>query len=181
MGRAEKHAWLVRVGEIVAARRKELGFVSQLELAAAAQVADNTEAQLERGQSWPQKANRRKLEAALQWPEGTLDELRRGEAAPKPSLAPVVEEAPAVTSPSMLGVARELVAAVRVVMAIVSEHPDPRSTLVAAHLERSVRGMETMLAAALPDAGEAFSDTMAALEELHSIRLAEVAMLANHG
>jgi transcriptional regulator with XRE-family HTH domain len=171
MIRSSKHAWLKRVGEQVAARRKELGFVSQRELAKAAGVATNTPAQLERGQSWPHEANRRKLESALQWPDGTLDALRRGDQEPTPTPAvPQRVEEPPVTAPSMLSVTRNFVGAVRVCMEILGEQTDQRAMSAMARLERSVLEMEMMLAAALPDAGAAFHDTVAALEQLHEIR-----------
>lgn len=70
---------LKRAGRAVAARRMELG-ASQASLAKAAGVDAKTLRSLERGERWPQDANRAKIATALQWRHGALDDLLVGSA-----------------------------------------------------------------------------------------------------
>lgn len=62
------------VGTCVAERRVELG-LSQAALAKAASVDAKTLRSLERGERWPQDANRAKIERALGWRPGALEIL----------------------------------------------------------------------------------------------------------
>jgi predicted transcriptional regulator len=157
-------AWLTRVGEAVRQRRLDLE-LTQREVARRAGLAVNTGSQLERGQNWPRETNQRKLEMALQWPPGALTALRRGEPVPQvPASAPVTQ-----IKPSMLGVVRPFVTAAILCMDILAgQNSEPE--IAKARLDDAVHAMEALLAAVLPDAGPAFSDILAALEQLHAIR-----------
>lgn len=59
-------------------RMSELGW-GATEVAAAGDISDPaTVRAFVAGDSWPWAKNRKKLEAAVEWPAGTLDELARG-------------------------------------------------------------------------------------------------------
>jgi transcriptional regulator with XRE-family HTH domain len=77
---------LVRAGAAAAARRRELD-ISQRSLAADGIINAGALIAFEKGRSWPRERTRAKLEEVLQWPEGTIARLRRGEpvAPDKPS------------------------------------------------------------------------------------------------
>lgn len=70
---------MVRAGSAAAARRRELN-VSQRSLAADGVINAGALIAFEKGRSWPRAGTRAKLEAVLQWPPGTIERLRRGEA-----------------------------------------------------------------------------------------------------
>lgn len=77
---------LVRAGAAAAARRRELD-ISQRSLAADGIINAGALIAFEKGRSWPRERTRAKLEEVLQWPQGTIARLRRGEpvAAERPS------------------------------------------------------------------------------------------------
>jgi transcriptional regulator with XRE-family HTH domain len=77
---------LVRAGAASAARRRELD-ISQRSLAADGIINAGALIAFEKGRSWPRERTRAKLEEVLQWPQGTIARLRRGEpvAAERPS------------------------------------------------------------------------------------------------
>jgi transcriptional regulator with XRE-family HTH domain len=70
---------LVRAGAAAAARRRELD-ISQRSLAADGIINAGALISFEKGRSWPRERTRAKLEEVLQWPQGTIARLRRGEA-----------------------------------------------------------------------------------------------------
>jgi len=170
-----------RVGHAVADRRLEMGFATQRELAAAAGVALNTAAMLERGRTFPRRSNAHKLEQALKWPTGTLAALRRGEPVPggqPPSTAqaPAVTAAPtapsaAVSSVHAVAIARGVVnVAARAIQILLRHADDPETGALLRDLDTQLLGLETTIAASLPHAADSFDDTMSALAEVHRHR-----------
>lgn len=166
---------LARVGRAVAERRLELGFASQRELAEKAGVALSTAAHLERGHTFPRRSNARKLEAALDWPPGTLVAIRRGEPLPSPAShlfarSPAVS--PSATSTAQaLGIASAVAGVAATCMNIVVRHTsaDPAAAQALRELDAQLLELETLIAASLPHA-ESFDDTMSALAEVHRHR-----------
>lgn len=77
-----------QAGEIVAARRRELG-ADVAELAREAQVDVKTLRSLEAGERMPRDSTKAKLERALQWAPGSINAVLAGED-PKPYLDPTV-------------------------------------------------------------------------------------------
>jgi len=69
---------LVRAGAAAAARRRELD-ISQRSLAADGTINAGALIAFEKGRSWPRERTRAKLEEVLQWPQGTIARLRKGE------------------------------------------------------------------------------------------------------
>ena len=69
---------LVRAGAAAAARRRELD-ISQRSLAADGIINAGALIAFEKGRSWPRERTRAKLEEVLQWPQGTIARLRKGE------------------------------------------------------------------------------------------------------
>lgn len=69
---------LVRAGAAAAARRRELD-ISQRRLAADGIINAGALIAFEKGRSWPRERTRAKLEKVLQWPQGTIARLRKGE------------------------------------------------------------------------------------------------------
>jgi transcriptional regulator with XRE-family HTH domain len=69
---------LIRAGAAAAARRRELD-ISQRSLAADGIINAGALIAFEKGRSWPRERTRAKLEEVLQWPQGTIARLRRGE------------------------------------------------------------------------------------------------------
>ncbi len=172
---SEDVAPLIRVGQAVAERRIDLG-LSQRELAERAGVGLNTAALLERGHTFPRAGNARKIEEALQWPRGTLAELRRGAAPPTPTgpAPPPVSAGPAVPTPmpapdsaQALAIAKGVVGVAATCMRILTDRgADPAAVQALRDLDAQLLGLETLIAASLPYA-ESFDDTMSALAELH--------------
>lgn len=166
-------AALARVGRVVAERRLELGFSSQRELAEKAGVALSTAAQLERGHTFPRRANARKLEQALHWPTGTLAEIRRGSEPPLTTgQAPVSAtiERPG-SSAQVLAIVNGVVGVAATCMDILVRHggSDPEIGKALRELDAQLLQLETLIAEGLPHA-ESFDDTMSALAELHRQR-----------
>jgi transcriptional regulator with XRE-family HTH domain len=79
---------MVRAGAAAAARRRELD-ISQRSLAADGIINAGALIAFEKGRSWPRERTRAKLEAVLQWPPGTISQLRRGGGAPTEPPAPM--------------------------------------------------------------------------------------------
>jgi transcriptional regulator with XRE-family HTH domain len=69
---------MLRAGAAAAARRRELD-ISQRSLAADGIINAGALIAFEKGRSWPRERTRAKLEEVLQWPQGTIARLRRGE------------------------------------------------------------------------------------------------------
>lgn len=166
-------ARLLRVGQAVAERRLDLG-LSQRQLAEKAGVGLNTAALLERGHTFPRAANARKIEDALEWPRGTLAELRRGGtplgSAPPPPLpvAPPVSPGNAAQAST---IAHGVVGVAATCMRILTERgTDPAAAVALRELDAQLLGLETLIAASLPHA-ESFDETLSALSELHRLRV----------
>lgn len=170
---------LERVGRAVATRRVELGFDTQGELAAAAGVALNTAALMERGKTWPQRANRIKLEDALQWPQGTLDVLRSGGDVPKDAtlLAPTqpVEAAPARgagrTDLQALTIAKAVAAVAATCAEVLLRERSEQARATLRQLDDLLLQLESLITATLPHlVGSSWSETMSAAAQLHEYR-----------
>jgi transcriptional regulator with XRE-family HTH domain len=89
---------MVRAGAAAAARRRELD-ISQRSLAGDGIINAGALIAFEKGRSWPRERTRAKLEEVLQWPPGTISQLRRGGggAPTEPSVqVPVADEAPLI-------------------------------------------------------------------------------------
>ncbi|MBY0441722.1 MAG: helix-turn-helix domain-containing protein [Mycobacteriaceae bacterium] len=169
---AAKGDGLARVGRMVAERRLEVGFNSQRELAEKAGVALSTAALLERGHTFPNRANARKLEQALQWPTGTLVEIRRGG---QPPLSGDQPPSAAIEHPGgsaqALAIANGVVGVAATCMDILVRYggSDPQTGKALHALDMQLLQLETLMAASLPQA-DSFDDTMSALAELHRQR-----------
>ena len=68
---------MVRAGAAAAARRRELD-ISQRSLAGDGIINAGALIAFEKGRSWPRDRTRAKLEEVLQWPAGTISQLRQG-------------------------------------------------------------------------------------------------------
>lgn len=161
---------IARVGHAVAERRLECGLTTQRELADKAGVALNTAAMLERGHTFPRAGNARKIEQALNWPAGMLTALRRGE--PLPTLAQPRPPAPATGGVHAVSIAQGVVkiAGLCAEVLLRNSADDPPSALLLRDLSDQLLALETMIAASLPHAADAFDETVAALEEVHRNR-----------
>lgn len=71
------HPGMVRAGAAAAARRRELD-ISQRSLAADGVINAGALIAFEKGRSWPRERTRARLEEVLQWPAGTIAELKDG-------------------------------------------------------------------------------------------------------
>lgn len=161
---------VARAGRAVADRRLECGLTTQRELADKAGVALNTAAMLERGHSFPRAGNARKIERALDWPAGMLTALRRGEALPTP--AQPRPPAPATGGVHAVSIAQGVVkiAGLCAEVLLRDSADDPNSAILLRDLSDQLLALETMIAASLPHAADAFDETVAALEEVHRNR-----------
>lgn len=175
---------LTRVGRAVALRRVEVGLDSQQALAERAGVGLSTAALLERGQTWPRKANAHKIEIALEWPPGTLEGLRRGKAVPSSpdastgtlhtSARPLsAASAAAPISPQTLAITQSLVQiAGTVVQNLAAAGDAPAARAMMEKINRHLLDLEAQLVVSLPDLrGESFDETMSTFEELHRRRV----------
>lgn len=162
---------LARVGRMVAERRLEVGFNSQRELAERAGVVVSTVGLLERGRTFPNRATARKLEQALQWPIGTLVEIRRGGQPPQTAeqFHSAIEHPGG--SAQALAIANGVVGVAATCMDILVRYggSDPQTSKALHQLDAQLLQLETLIAASLPQA-ESFDDTMSALAELHRQR-----------
>ncbi|MGD1283322.1 FHA domain-containing protein [Mycobacterium seoulense] len=77
-GAGEPDPGMARAGAAAAARRRELG-ISQRSLAADGIINAGALIAFEKGRSWPRERTQAKLEQVLQWPEGTIARIRRGQ------------------------------------------------------------------------------------------------------
>ncbi|ACA57582.1 MULTISPECIES: helix-turn-helix transcriptional regulator [Mycobacterium ulcerans group] len=172
-----------RVGKAVADRRIEVGFETQRELAEAANVSLNTAALLERGKSFPHRANRIKFEDALGWPRGTLDAIRRGKPIPQSQPLPATQPgyAPPAPAPTdsrtntqALAIATEVAAIAATSTQILIRHDnDPQARAVLRELDEQLLRLESLILTSLPHVagvGPAFNETMAAATQLHEHR-----------
>ncbi|MGV7717835.1 helix-turn-helix domain-containing protein [Mycobacterium kansasii] len=190
---------LARVGSAVADRRADLG-LTQRQLAEKAGVGLNTAALLERGQTFPQARNARKLEEALEWPRGALSAIRRGEKPPSaehvqlaspstvqqvgqgsgaaptvtraaPGLSTVVAAEPGGGSAQALAIATGVVGVAATCMDILVRRAPTDPATVEALRELEAQLLRLeTLIAASLPHADSFDDTMSALAELHRHR-----------
>jgi len=129
---------MVRAGAAAAARRRELD-ISQRSLAGDGIINAGALIAFEKGRSWPRERTRTKLEEVLQWPPGTIAELRQGgggaPTAPSVRVAAVADEAPLI--------AQAVEAAVNTLGATIDSLPPlndadfmPRATAILADLRQ---------------------------------------------
>jgi transcriptional regulator with XRE-family HTH domain len=79
---------IARAGAAAAARRRELD-ITQRTLARYKIINAGALIQFEKGRSWPRERTRTKIEEVLQWPAGTLEQIRNGGAVPGEAAATV--------------------------------------------------------------------------------------------
>lgn len=72
---------MIRAGAAAAARRRELE-ITQRNLAKYKIINAGALISFEKGRSWPRERTRTKLEDVLQWPAGTIEQIRNGGAVP---------------------------------------------------------------------------------------------------
>jgi transcriptional regulator with XRE-family HTH domain len=110
---------MVRAGAAAAARRRELD-ISQRSLAGDGIINAGALIAFEKGRSWPRQRTRAKLEEVLQWPPGTISQLRHGGGGATTQSTrqfPVADEAPLV--------AQAVEAAVNALGATIDSLPPP--------------------------------------------------------
>ena len=88
---------IAAAGAAVAARRRELD-ITQRTLAKYRIMNAGALIAFEKGRSWPRERTRAKLEEVLQWPPGTIANIRNGGAVPgqRPEPEPDTEQAPLI-------------------------------------------------------------------------------------
>jgi transcriptional regulator with XRE-family HTH domain len=134
---------MVRAGAAAAARRRELD-ISQRSLAADGIINAGALIAFEKGRAWPRERTRAKLEKVLQWPPGTIAQLRRGEQPHEPRVAAAATagtEAPLIAQ-AMLTAVNALDSAIDDLPAV--DDPDfaPRVSKILADL-RQLEGVAT--------------------------------------
>lgn len=178
---------LVRLRDCVVRRRAELG-LSQRAFAELAGVSLGTATRLERGAGPPRVSTVPKLEDALQWPRGTFQAIRDGQAPPKvpprdpgtgvdraEALQQRLSSAGGMRSATQYGQALSIASAVVAISAVclevlTSKLNDPGARAAALNaLDANMRQMESLIAASLPDA-ESFDDAIAVMREVHENR-----------
>lgn len=85
-------AGVLRAGAAAAARRRELD-ITQRNLAKYKIINAGALISFEKGRSWPRERTRVKLEEVLQWPEGTIEQIRNGGPVPGVNAAPSSSDA----------------------------------------------------------------------------------------
>jgi transcriptional regulator with XRE-family HTH domain len=141
------HPGMVRAGAAAAARRRELD-ISQRSLAADGIINAGALIAFEKGRSWPRDRTRAKLEEVLQWPVGTIAQLRAGGAEAPPPTEPSVPIAVADEVPL---IAQAVEAAVNTLGATISALPaldDPDFTPRATAILTDLRQLEQVAARA---------------------------------
>jgi transcriptional regulator with XRE-family HTH domain len=128
---------LVRAGAASAARRRELD-ISQRSLAADGIINAGALIAFEKGRSWPRERTRAKLEEVLQWPQGTIARLRRGEpvAAERPSEAIAGADEGQLIAQAVITAVHTLGSAVDSLPAVDDGEFTPRVTAILADLRK---------------------------------------------
>ncbi|MCP9272494.1 FHA domain-containing protein [Mycolicibacterium arenosum] len=90
------HPGMVRAGAAAAARRRELD-ISQRSLAAEGIINAGALIAFEKGRSWPRERTRARLEEVLQWPSGTIAQIKEGRSTPPTQPSGVVYVQPPAT------------------------------------------------------------------------------------
>ncbi|MDO3638129.1 FHA domain-containing protein [Mycolicibacterium arseniciresistens] len=75
---------LLRAGQAVAERRRELGLSQRDLLALGVAKSQGTLVNFENGRTWPRKSSRARLEEVLKWPPGTIAAIVAGESGAQP-------------------------------------------------------------------------------------------------
>jgi pSer/pThr/pTyr-binding forkhead associated (FHA) protein len=172
------HPGMVRAGAAAAARRRELD-ISQRSLAADGVINAGALIAFEKGRSWPRERTRAKLEEVLQWPSGTISQLRDGQGSPatEPSIqVPVQPVAPAVGGGDESAlIAQAVEAAVNSLGATIDALPPledadftPRATAILADLRQleAVAARATRIGRVTPTLIKALSTVRREIEEL---------------
>ena len=173
------HPGMVRAGAAAAARRRELD-ISQRSLAADGIINAGALIAFEKGRSWPRDRTRAKLEEVLQWPPGTIAQIREGRSTPQtePSIpVPVQPAAPvaAVGGDESALIAQAVEAAVNSLAATIDalpplEHTDftPRASAILADLRQleSVAARAARIGRVTPALIKALSTVRREIEEL---------------
>ncbi|MGA5462462.1 FHA domain-containing protein [Mycobacterium sp. NPDC050041] len=73
---------LLRAGQAVAERRRELGLSQRDLLALGVAKSQGTLVNFENGRTWPRRSSRARLEEVLKWPPGTIAAIVAGESGP---------------------------------------------------------------------------------------------------
>ncbi|MDO3101043.1 helix-turn-helix transcriptional regulator [Mycobacteroides abscessus subsp. abscessus] len=182
-----RRARLTLIGRAVEEHRSALG-VSQAALAEKAGVGYNTVALLERGQTMPWAANRRKIENALEWDSGRLTAMYEdgADAPPLPGSTKgdsagtgspvelrVVQDAgntpPSSGAPALqrwvldIAVSATLMTATCVDVLVRHAEEDPEAMAAIEELNRRTQGLESAVAASL---GEAYKDSADTFDQL---------------
>jgi transcriptional regulator with XRE-family HTH domain len=144
------HPGMVRAGAAAAARRRELD-ISQRSLAADGIINAGALIAFEKGRSWPRERTRAKLEQVLQWPVGTIAQLRSGgpEAPPPPSATQ--PSVPIAVADEVPLIAQAVEAAVNTLGATIAALPpldDPAFTPRATAILTDLRQLEQVAARA---------------------------------
>jgi transcriptional regulator with XRE-family HTH domain len=140
------HPGMVRAGAAAAARRRELD-ISQRSLAADGIINAGALIAFEKGRSWPRDRTRAKLEEVLQWPVGTIAQLRSGGAEAPPTQPSV----PIAVADEVPLIAQAVEAAVNTLGATIAALPaldDPDFTPRATAILTDLRQLEQVAARA---------------------------------
>jgi pSer/pThr/pTyr-binding forkhead associated (FHA) protein len=161
---------MVRAGAAAAARRRELD-ISQRSLAGDGIINAGALIAFEKGRSWPRERTRIKLEEVLQWPPGTISEIRQGgggaPTSPRVPVAAVADEAPLI--------AQAVEAAVNTLGATIDSLPPlndadfmPRATAILADLRQleAVAARAARIGRVTPPLIKALSTVRRALDQL---------------
>src|SRR6185312_2329225 len=135
---------IAAAGAAVAARRRELD-ITQRTLAKYRIMNAGALIAFEKGRSWPRERTRAKLEEVLQWPPGTIANIRNGGAVPgeHPPPGPESSEAPLIVS--AVDVAMKTFATA---IAALPEASDPSFAARAAVIASDLRQLETVVSRA---------------------------------
>lgn len=180
------HPGMVRAGAAAAARRRELD-ISQRSLAADGIINAGALIAFEKGRSWPRERTRAKLEEVLQWPPGTIAQIREGTTTPhtEPSIpVPVSGPVPVASGPVPMAaiggdestlIAQAVEAAVNTLGATIDalpalDHPDftPRVTAILGDLRQleAVAVRATRIGRVTPPLLKALSTVRREIDEL---------------
>ncbi|MBO0679996.1 transcriptional regulator [Mycolicibacterium sp. S2-37] len=163
---------MVRAGAAAAARRRELN-ISQRRLAADGIINAGALIAFEKGRSWPRERTRSKLEEVLQWPQGTIARLRRGDAVDRPP-----EPAATADDDEVPLIAQAVVTAVHTLGAVAQDlppvdHPDfvPRATSILADLRQleAVAARAARISRVTPALIRALSSVRRRIDELTTL------------
>ena len=119
LGEEEIDADIARAGAAVAARRRELE-LTQRGLARDKIINAGALIAFEKGRSWPHESTRARLESVLQWPAGSIAEIRDGSTSPDEESTRVISTA--VATPL---IAQTIQLALKSIESAAESLPDP--------------------------------------------------------